>query len=317
MGCCRMQTGEVWRIIARGGREKSMTEPEPSRTGHVPTQIALALLESVGRDDFFATLFAATARVVPFSGGVVMEFFADRKPAYLFHKPSARRSLPLDAYFQGPYVLDPFFRLHMTQGAGPGVYWLQDIAGDDFRASEYYKTFYLRTDAFDEIDVHMNGPDGRRFSLFLVRCIDSLPYTREEVQAIEALADLLTTAICRHVSLTTQSVRVPDEPDLWHRKLQLTYARFASEGLTEREREILMYMLNGYSAGLTGERLGISEGTVRNHRKSIYRKLDIGSQAELLALFLGCVPFADPSHPADPLVVYERRRARPAAPHTE
>jgi DNA-binding CsgD family transcriptional regulator len=295
--------------------ENIMSETGASRTGYIPESIALALLRAVGDDDFYSRLFTAIAEVLPFDGGAVMEFFGDRKPAYLFHKPSAVRTVPLDAYFQGPYVLDPLFSLHMTQGVGDGVYWLQDVAGDDFYSSEYYHAFYKRTDALDVIDVHVLAPAGRRLSLFLVRCQSSRKFRREEVQLMESLEPLVRAAVLRHITLAADRLVQAGEPDMWHRKLQVTYAQFATGLLTERERQILMYVLNGYSAGLTGQRLAISEGTVRNHRKSIYRKLDIGSQAELLALFLGCVPFADPAHPADPLRAYEART--PAAACTE
>jgi DNA-binding CsgD family transcriptional regulator len=54
--------------------------------------------------------------------------------------------------------------------------------------------------------------------------------------------------------------------------------------LTAREGEILTYLGRGYSAAYIAELLFVAESTVRSHRKSIYRKLDIGSREELLQL---------------------------------
>ncbi len=42
----------------------------------------------------------------------------------------------------------------------------------------------------------------------------------------------------------------------------------------------------GYSSKGIAERLGITLGTVKNHRKHLYAKLQINSQAELFNLFL-------------------------------
>ncbi len=59
-------------------------------------------------------------------------------------------------------------------------------------------------------------------------------------------------------------------------------------------------MLRGYSSALTAEKLNTSDGTVKIHRKNIYRKLEIGSQAELFSLFINCIPFARPEENTDP-----------------
>jgi DNA-binding CsgD family transcriptional regulator len=288
----------------------------PSRTGQsaLPLATAAMLFERIGTADFLPALFAAAAEQVPCDGGCIMQYFADRKPVYLFHKPSPRRSVEVDAYFGGPYVLDPFFRLHMVEGVGEGVYWLGEVAGDDFTDSDYYKTFYALTDAFDELDLHVTGPGGLRISVFLVRSRESGRFCHSDAAHLADFLGLVRAALLRHIAITASAERPPTPEDLWHAKLLVTFGHFAGSVLTTREREVVMYMLNGYSAGLTGERLGISEGTVRNHRKAIHKKLDIGSQAELFTLFLSCIPFADADRPVDPLIAYEAAPAWLAVP---
>jgi hypothetical protein len=71
-------------------------------------------------------------------------------------------------------------------------------------------------------------------------------------------------------------------------------------------------MLSGYSSEQTAKRLHTAEGTIRNQRKSIHRKLETGSQAELFSLFIQCIPFADPDSDNDPLVRCQGPAARPA-----
>jgi DNA-binding CsgD family transcriptional regulator len=67
-----------------------------------------------------------------------------------------------------------------------------------------------------------------------------------------------------------------------------------SDALSQREREIVDLVLLGYPNSVIARKLSISRGTVRNHRLSIYRKLDITSEREL---FLRYVDLLSTSHP--------------------
>jgi two-component system nitrate/nitrite response regulator NarL len=57
----------------------------------------------------------------------------------------------------------------------------------------------------------------------------------------------------------------------------------AADSLTPREREIVSALSSGQRVGAIAGRLGVSEHTVRNHLKAVYRKLDVHSQVELLS----------------------------------
>jgi len=56
-----------------------------------------------------------------------------------------------------------------------------------------------------------------------------------------------------------------------------------ADTLTPREREIVSALSGGQRVGAIADRLGVSEHTVRNHLKAVYRKLDVHSQVELLS----------------------------------
>ncbi|MCY1450129.1 Bacterial regulatory protein, luxR family [compost metagenome] len=61
---------------------------------------------------------------------------------------------------------------------------------------------------------------------------------------------------------------------------------FGADLLTEREREIAHLLLRGHSVKSSARVLDISPETVRMHRKHLYTKLEISSQAELFSLFI-------------------------------
>ena len=54
--------------------------------------------------------------------------------------------------------------------------------------------------------------------------------------------------------------------------------------LSEREREVAALVAEGRTNREIGERLVLSEKTVANHLSRIFRRLDLGSRAELAAL---------------------------------
>lgn len=60
----------------------------------------------------------------------------------------------------------------------------------------------------------------------------------------------------------------------------------AEVGLTERESEVLRTIVDGLNNRAIGERLYISEDTVKTHVRSIYRKLGVGDRAQAVSYAL-------------------------------
>lgn len=61
-------------------------------------------------------------------------------------------------------------------------------------------------------------------------------------------------------------------------------AQLSSERLTAREGEILRLLGEGASNKVIARRLGISEGTVKTHVKSVLQKLEVASRTEAVSL---------------------------------
>ena len=71
---------------------------------------------------------------------------------------------------------------------------------------------------------------------------------------------------------------------------EILESRYAS--LTEREREVLQLVAEGYTSQEIGDRLFISRRTVDKHRENLMAKLELRNQAELVryALQRGLIP---------------------------
>lgn len=64
------------------------------------------------------------------------------------------------------------------------------------------------------------------------------------------------------------------------------FASFAEGRLTPRETQIARLMLGGYPTEAIAKTLGIGRGTVKNHRRRLYDRLDITTERELFSQFL-------------------------------
>ena len=66
----------------------------------------------------------------------------------------------------------------------------------------------------------------------------------------------------------------------------LIHRALGQYSLSDRERDVVFLSLLGYPNSLIAKKLCISNGTVKNHKYSIYNKLDITSERELFNLVL-------------------------------
>lgn len=265
-------------------------------------------IQAIGRPGFFEAIFDLLGAACAVDSGGVMFFYRERQPRRVLHRfDPAERNVPEERYLDGPYALDPSYQSFL-RGASTGVYWLRDVAPDDFFESEYYRVFYSQIGLSDSVDLMWRIDDDCAVLYFVERSSRSPGFETADIAALQLVLPYVIAASTRHHELTKRSNAL-DVDTLMHRKVQSTVDNFGSSLLTRREREVLFYMLSGYSSALTAERLKTVEGTIKIHRKNIRRKLDVASQAELFSLFIKCIPFANPDVPGgfDPLQAYQSK----------
>ncbi len=261
-----------------------------------------ALAAQVGLAGFYPAAVAFLASLIDADASVAFLYSVDERPRYLAVKAEAavRRGARDTAYLDGPYVLDPVYQM-FQRGQADGAYPMASYLPGDFYDSEFYRCFFRNTHLVDTVDVLWRIDGGSAIAFCLGREEGTPPFGDADVALVQHILPLLFALMKRHHQLAAPPK--PDEADrLVHRKVQATMLNFGASLLTKREREVVFYMLSGYSSEQTAERLHSAEGTVRNQRKSIHRKLETGSQAELFSLFIQCIPFADPDSGEDPLV---------------
>lgn len=267
-----------------------------------------AITAAVGLPLFYPAVVAFLRSLIDAEVGIALQYSADKRPQYITIQAAAalQRGAREAVYIDGPYVLDPVYQL-FQRGQADGVYPMSSYVPDDFYESEFYQCFFRNTRLVDTIDILWRIDARSSIAVCLGREEGTPAFGEAELALVRHMLPLVFAAMRRHHDIALPAPH--DEDDrLVHRKVESTMANFGASLLTRREREVVFYMLSGYSSEQTAERLNTAEGTIRNQRKSIHRKLETSSQAELFSLFIQCIPFAEPDTEVDPLVRFQGPR---------
>jgi DNA-binding CsgD family transcriptional regulator len=247
---------------------------------------------------FNHVLHKAICRVVQIDFTLTFAYRGRARPLVLGNTiEEEHRGVMLDDYVSGPYLLDPFFHATLA-GTKSGCYRLASLAPDHFRQSEYYQKHYHRTNIGEEVGCFFELPNDATGVLSLLRWQQHSPVSRQDLlilQAIEPTLRVINTMRWSEVSralLKTQYAQADgDAPsgDFLER-----FESFGSPQLSSREHQIVSLILQGHSTESIARHFDISPGTVKVHRRNVYRKLGISSQAELFAAFLASMREREP-----------------------
>lgn len=212
-------------------------------------------------------------------------------PPHLLYQQGIPRTYQdeiIHRYFSRGYLLDPFC-LAVDKGLAEGFYHLAEIAPDDFFSSEYYKTYYLRSGGAQESYYIVDLCPQSKISLCMFQGLSAGQFTEPQL-ALQKATQAMVRELLRRFGTTGGLTKVISDESFTqtqaHQQIEAAFMEFGSGVLTVREREIAHLILRGHSVKSTAQVLGISPETVRMHRKNLYTKLAINSQAELFALFI-------------------------------
>jgi DNA-binding CsgD family transcriptional regulator len=241
---------------------------------------------------------------------LILHYPTGASPQLLYGRTDHRhRANKVDDYLSGHYALDPFY-VRSDYCSSRGMVSLREVIEEDFASSEYYKVHYQSAGLIDELC--FCGEDGERghLNFSLSRAIGNERFATAEIEAARAIAPLVNCALrtsWRALTPCSPSPRA-DRHDAQHRHIENARLNFGRSVLTDREFEILQQLLYGKSVDFIARQLEIAVSTVKVHRKHIYSKLHINSQAEIFTLFLDAVQQTRYAVGCDPLAQYHRSK---------
>jgi len=249
-------------------------------------QTLAELIEAARGDDPLPSLIATIEQVVPIDNTVAYVFRRSGRPIVLYDDwddpahEAHRQAMVL--YFGSAYLLDPFYRAFLSD-VPAGLHTLRELAPDRFRQTDYYEKFYKGVTTRDEASYLVPAADGSMLEISLNRV---RPFGVRELQRLRDIEPIVLSVASEFVNRADvgESLSRRHVPAT-HDRLESAVEAFGARLLTPREREIVRLLLRGHSVKSTAERLELSPGTVKIHRRNIYAKLGISSQSQLFSLF--------------------------------
>ncbi|WP_355660544.1 helix-turn-helix transcriptional regulator [Halomonas salifodinae] len=248
-------------------------------------------VESLRSTRFTASLVALLCDLVDFDGAVIIGHRPGQAPIYLHDALPQQRELLFQRYLMQAWQADPFL-VALDSHRQEGVFRFADVLRPVALAPghadrEYLATFYRQTGWRDELCLAVRIDDARWIVIYLGLIGERRSFSADDARHLEERFDLLA-ALCRQhwaidpLTLAQASGGAIDTGALLSRALEC----FGEALLTPREQQVAALMVQGLTPEQIAERLAITPGTAKNHRKRLYARLGIGSRNELFRLFL-------------------------------
>jgi len=254
------------------------------------------IINCVDGDDLPRQLIDSIAVLVPFDMSAIFVNRGRSSPLCIFDTfPTPRAKTGIRNYVSSTYVLNPFYQAHLA-GIEAGVYRIGDLAPDNFFRSNLHRTFQVTTTdteeigfvtedwptGLEELDIAIPINDAVTVEIDLFRSTAQGGFDDDHIRILEENLPIFRGAIRKYWSLRQA---VADAPPADTRIDEL-FENFGKPVLSDREQQVIQYVLRGHSSESISYNLDISVTTVKTHRKRAYAKLNISSQSELLSQFL-------------------------------
>jgi DNA-binding CsgD family transcriptional regulator len=260
-------------------------------------------IAALGTEQFFPALFSAINGQVKIDYPQVWLYHRDLPPRILHHGiPKEAVASQIDQYLEGPYREDPFYQTSIQQPRAK-IYRLSRVTMGKLHESTYYQNYYADTGTCDEAVYVAKLQAGNIINLSMMRLAAHAPFSDQEYESLYLLAEPVSELLKSHTENSDFAATHLIQPGIDY-QIDLAFRTFGASLLSPREKDVLELMLRGYGTDISAERLDIAVETVRRHRKSIYRKLDVSSQTDLFSLFLNSMSCMGEAGGKDPLSVY-------------
>ena len=235
-----------------------------------------ALIETLGRPGFSATLFELARKAVMTDHVTAFRSGGDERPRMILAENTGPGCVARDT---ADRYVDRYWRMDPVLAASPGEsvrLFAIELAASDIEPTDYRTDCYTAVRLASRLSVcERRAGETMRLSFYRAQ-----PFAEGEAEAVLEGAALLLPMLWRQAAEGIPIHRSADRSLFAHRLARRAPA------LSTREREICALIATGVGSEGIALELGISRNTVLTYRKRAYARLRISSQNELLRLVL-------------------------------
>ena len=264
------------------------SRPEDSLADPTVAMLLGTAVRNAGTVTGHGSILSFISALLPFTSSLSTVLLPEGRPVLLHDDIlPKRREMVVDAYLRGAYLLDPFY-VYVCEKPGTDVVRLRDIQPDHFRKTEFFRNYYAHTRLADEIGIIVACNDGSHIFVSLGLATGTGSFSRRGHERLVSLLPVIEALLIGNWGdrPSSNDGLVRANRTRGHLDLGRILEFDEFECLTPREREVVELILLGHSSKSIARCLDIAVGTVKNHRKHVYRKLAIGSQSALFARFI-------------------------------
>lgn len=273
---------------ATGPYHESYTQ-QARRMNPGESRAVASLIAACNTGRFGDSLDDLIRMVAGFDMSCAFAYRRDQRPDLIHDGYSAAVSRDaLARYLRGGYLLDPFY-VACISGRAEGLWRMRDIAPDGFFASEFASSREIHPcisedegTLVEEIGFVIPLADGGGAVYSLMRNRGGSPYSAEEFRRLETATPLVAAALRRHHGTGAAAAGPSSAPS----DNEAAFNRAFGDRLTAAQYGVVRLILRGHSNISIASHLEITEGTAKQHRSNIYRRLQITSQSELFQMFI-------------------------------
>jgi len=239
-----------------------------------------AVQQSLVSDGHVDRLVDFIASLVAHDLVTVVRYSVKERPEFVLHRNYSDEMI--QKYLAVYYPYDPFYR-QWRERQTPGVVRLLAAA-----PVQYVAEFLVQSVITDELGVLLEDGPGWCLGVFLDRSKGR--FSAGDVARLTAQFPVIAALHALDTRTRRPRFRRTEQPPARGRTPQPAPSLGARERLwpelSAREREIVRLILAGHPTAGIASKLGLARGTVKNHRRSIYTKLDITTERELFLQYL-------------------------------
>lgn len=251
------------------------------RAGRIWKHLANAIT-ATGTDRHIDRLIDLISADVPHDLVTVTRYSATSMPEFVKHRRFSDEMVR--RYLESYYVYDPFYAYWRRKRQG-GIVPLKRLADDEVKRGRYIAEFLAQSAICDEVGILFADGGDWCLGIFLDRT--SKPFRETELTLLKERLPVFASLHALDLKARgPQFLRTsaPPAPGALPRREPAIPEQLWPE-LSARERELVQLVLAGHPTATIAQRLGITVGTAKNHRRRIYEKLDITTERELFLQF--------------------------------
>ncbi|RFC66810.1 MULTISPECIES: helix-turn-helix transcriptional regulator [Mesorhizobium] len=213
----------------------------------------------------------------------VTRYSATKTPQFVKHRRFSNAMV--ERYLADYYAFDPFYAWWRRERK-PGIVPLKALADDEVKRGQYIAGFLAKSEICDEVGILLADGGDWCLGIFLDRT--ERPFRDSEIALLNERFPAFAA-----LQLRDLESRQPEDRQSEPGMKPLSEPRIPDglwPELSDRERQLVQLILAGHPSATIAQRLGITVGTVKNHRRRIYEKLDITTERELFLQFFQAGP---------------------------